>query len=133
MRFQIASATRDIAEFVVINLFPIGKRRLIDVEHDGRFVDAGSARRNPSAGFVQNRFDLIVVVGAAVIEERVGEDPDIDRRGGVDRYVLGHRLAAGRLVIGRGRRACRLGPRSDDCERGPPVAQPVDDVGRLRS
>ena len=110
MRFQIASATRDIAEFVVINLFPIGKRRLIDVEHDGRFVDAGSARRNPSAGFVQNRFDLIVVVGAAVIEERVGEDPDIDRRGGVDRYVLGHRLATGRLVIGGGRRACRQGP-----------------------
>src|SRR5262249_13705284 len=40
------------------------KRRFIDVEHDVGLVDARSARRDPGAGFVQNRFDLVVVLGA---------------------------------------------------------------------
>src|SRR5262249_27469042 len=43
LRFEIARAARHIAEFVVINRFPVGKRRFINVEHDGGLVDARSA------------------------------------------------------------------------------------------
>ena len=105
LRIEITGAVWNIAEIIAKYLFPVGQRGFVDIEkHNGRFFcDFWGALSDPGASGAQRRRDVGVIVGAAVVNQRVGEDADIDRGRGIDRNFFPAAVSGSRTAHRRPR------------------------------
>src|SRR5262245_56001622 len=62
----------------------------------------------PGARLRERICDVCIVIGAAIVDQLVGQQSDVDRRRGVEFLPNGKRIATGGLLLlGNGRRVCQ--------------------------